>query len=84
MADGGYAAERLRREIVERGSEKVTGRRNRERPVTCDPGSCRARRRVEVAIKRLRAFRRIATRYDRLAANFQPAMALAAVATCWI
>ncbi|MDX6751014.1 transposase, partial [Geminicoccaceae bacterium 1502E] len=59
-------------------------RRNRKRPVSHDPRAYRERWRVEAAINRLKDFRRIATRYDKLAANFQSAVALAAVAAFWI
>ncbi|MDX6751015.1 transposase, partial [Geminicoccaceae bacterium 1502E] len=58
-------------------------RRNRKRPVSHDPRAYRERWRVEAAINRLKDFRRIATRYDKLA-NFQSAVALAAVAAFWI
>ncbi|MDX6751452.1 IS5 family transposase [Geminicoccaceae bacterium 1502E] len=85
IADRGYDAEVLRRAIVERGSEPVIpGRRNRKRPVSHDPRACRERWRVEAAINRLKDFRRVATRYDKLAANFQSTVALAAVAAFWI
>ncbi|MDX6748607.1 IS5 family transposase [Geminicoccaceae bacterium 1502E] len=85
IADRSYDADALRQEIVERGSEPVIpGRRNRRRPVSHDPRAYRERWRVEAAINRLKDFRRIATRYDKLAANFQSAVALAAVATFWI
>ncbi|MDX6749912.1 transposase [Geminicoccaceae bacterium 1502E] len=75
----------MRREIVERGSEKVIpGRRNRKRPVSHDARAWCERWRVEAAISRLKDFRRIATRYDKLAANFQSSVVLAAVAAFWI
>ena len=38
---------------------------------------------IERMVGRLKDFRRIATRYDKLAANFAPAVALATVAAFW-
>jgi len=39
--------------------------------------------RIEAAFCRLKDFRRVATRYDKLAANFASAVALAAVIAFW-
>jgi transposase len=39
--------------------------------------------RIEAPICRLKDFRRVATRYDKLAANFASAIALAAVIAFW-
>lgn len=42
------------------------------------------RRRIENAFSRLKDFRRIATRYDRLARNFLASVCLAAALVWWI
>jgi transposase len=39
--------------------------------------------RIEAAFCRLKDFRRVATRYDKLAANFASAVALATVIAFW-
>tara|TARA_B100000965_G_scaffold150726_1_gene125283 strand:- start:3905 stop:4051 length:147 start_codon:yes stop_codon:yes gene_type:complete len=39
---------------------------------------------VENAFCRLKDFRRVATRYDKLAANFLSAVALAAIIAFWV
>ena len=44
----------------------------------------RARNAIERMFCRLKDFRRIATRYDRLATNFLAAVCLAATVSCWL
>jgi transposase len=51
------------------------------RPV--DPAVYRERNRVERCINRLKQFRRVATRYEKLAANYLAMVTLAAV-TLWL
>jgi transposase len=48
------------------------------------PGFRRRRRRIETAFNRLKDFRRIATRYDRLARNYLASVCLAAALVWWI
>jgi transposase len=55
----------------------------RRRPHPFDRAACRACNAVERTIGRLKDWRRIHTRYDKLAANFASAIASAAVITCW-
>jgi transposase len=50
----------------------------RKRPIRHDKRRYRDRWRIEAAFCRLKEFRRVATRYDKLAANFASAVALAA------
>ena len=47
------------------------------------PMAASARRMIEAMFCRLKDFRRVATRYDKLAANFASAVALAAVLVFW-
>ena len=61
----------------------VLGRRCRERPIRHDEARYRDRWRIETAICRLKDFRRVGTRCDKLAANFASAVALAAVVAFW-
>jgi transposase len=80
VADRGYDADRLRRGLREAGTTPVIpGTRSRKRPVRYDKRRYRDRWRIEAAFCRLKDFRRVATRYDKLAANFASAVALAAV-----
>jgi transposase len=44
----------------------------------------RERWRIEAAFCRLKDFRRVATRYDKLAANFLSAVALATIIAFWV
>ncbi|MET7246498.1 IS5/IS1182 family transposase, partial [Methylobacterium sp. EM32] len=51
-------------------------RAHQTEPVVCDQA-------IEEVFCRLKDFRRIATRYDKLARNFDSALALAAVIAFW-
>lgn len=84
IADRGYDANALRRTLREAGTiPAIPGRRNRKAPVRHDRRRYRDRWRVEAAFCRLKDFRRIATRYDKLAANFLSAACLAAIVAFW-
>jgi transposase len=84
VADKGYDADALRRSLREAGTTPVIpGRRSRKRAIRYDKQRYRGRHLVENAFCRLKDFRRVATRYDKLAANFLSAVALAtALAFC--
>lgn len=85
IADKGYDGDHLRRVIREAGAVPVIpGRSNRKRRVRLDVRRYRDRHLVENAFCRLKDFRRVATRYDKLAVNFLSAVALAAVVAFWI
>lgn len=85
IADKGYDADRFRRALKTAGTVPVIpGRINRRRLVQYDKTRYRDRWRIEAAFCRLKDFRRVATRYDKLARNFLSAVALAAVIAFWI
>jgi transposase len=85
VADKGYDADALRRRLRARGTVPVIpGRSNRKRAIVYDKARYRWRHQIENAFCRLKDFRRIATRYDKLAANFLSAVALAAIVAYWI
>jgi transposase len=85
IADRGYDANRLRATLREQGTIPVIpGRRNRKRPIQYDEHRYRDRWRVEAMFCRLKDFRRVATRYDKLARNYNSAVALAAAITFWL
>ena len=83
-ADRGYDADALRRDLRSAGTLPVIpGRRTRKRPVRHDQQRYKDRWRIEAAFCRLKDFRRVATRYDKLAANFGSAVALASIVAFW-
>ena len=85
IADRGYDANRIRATLREQGTIPVIpGRRNRKRPIQYDERRYKDRWRVEAMFCRLKDFRRIATRYDKLARNFLLAVSLAAAVAFWI
>ncbi len=85
LGDKGYDADRLRRSLRENGAVPVIpGRRNRKRAIRYDKNRYRSRHLIENAFCRLKDFRRIHTRYDKLAANFLSGVALATAVAFWL
>ena len=85
LGDKGYDADSLRRSLREAGTTPVIpGRRSRKRTIRYDKQRYRGRHLVENAFCRLKDFRRVATRYDKLAANFLSAVALATAVAFWL
>lgn len=83
IADKRYDANRLRARIRAQGAIPVIpGRRNRKRPIRFDERRYRDRWRIEAMFCRLKDFRRIATRCEKLARNFLSAVHLAAAVAC--
>ena len=84
LADRGYDANHLRAHLRQNATTPVIpGRRSRKRPIRHDKRRYQDRWRIEAAFCRLKDFRRVATRYDKLARNFASAVALAAVIAFW-
>lgn len=85
IADKGYDANAFRKSLRDLGAVPVIpGRCNRKRTISYDKDRYRERHLVENAFCRLKDFRRIATRYDKLGRNFLSAAALATVVAFWI
>ena len=85
VADKGYDADALRRTIRAAGAVPVIpGRRTRKKAIRYDRLRYNDRHLIENAFCRLKDFRRIATRYDKLAANFFSAVAIAALVAYWL
>jgi transposase len=83
-ADKGYDADWLRADLRETSiTPIIPGKRRRKRRVRHDKHRYRERGRIEATFNRLKDFRRIATRYDKLACNYASAVALAAVIAFW-
>lgn len=84
MADKGYDADWLRADLRAQGTTPVIpGIRTRKRRIRHDKSRYQERWRIEAAFNRLKDFRRIATRYDKLARNYASAVALAAAIAFW-
>jgi putative transposase len=80
IADKGYDAHRLRSGLAERGARAVIPFRitaKASRPV--NRALYAQRNLIERAFNRLKDYRRIATRFDKLARNFAAAVALTAI-----
>ena len=85
LADKGYDADALRRSLRQAGAVPVIpGRRSRKRAIRYDKQRYRDRHLIENAFCRLKDFRRVATRYDKLAANFLSGVALATAVAFWL
>jgi putative transposase len=74
----------LRLFLIERGTcPVIPNHPTRKHPHPFDPETYKQRNLIERMFCRLKDFRRIATRYDKLATNFAAAVALAAIVTWW-
>lgn len=84
LADKGYDAGSLRHRLAATKTEAVIpSTRARKVPIPYDAEAYRDRNLIERAFCRLKDWRRIATRYDKLAINFASAVAIAAVIIWW-
>ena len=85
IADRGYDANHLRRLLAERQVEAVIpSTTSRSKPIPYDTISYRDRNRIERMWCRLKDWRRVATRYDKLARNYLSGAYLAAAMISWI
>ena len=85
LGDKAYDSAELREDLHERGTKSVIPNRcNRKQPFRFNKRIYKLRWRIESAFNRLKDFRRIATRYDRLARNFLASVCLAAALVWWI
>jgi len=79
-ADRGYASGAVRAWLARRRVEPVIPPlRHERRPRPCDRGAYRGRNVVERCVGRLKEFRRVATRYEKLAVNFAAMVTLAMI-----
>ena len=85
LGDKAYDSAELREDLHERGTKSVIPNRcNRKQSFSFNKRIYKLRWRIESAFNRLKDFRRIATRYDRLARNFLASVCLAAALVWWI
>jgi putative transposase len=84
-ADAAYDSDRLRGFLVGRGTQPVIPNNpTRKHRHPFDPTAYKLRNLIERMFCRLKDWRRIATRYDKLAANFAAAVSLAAAVIWWL
>ena len=84
LADRGYDANSLRVRLKASKTEAVIpSTRSRKVPIPHDETAYIGRNMIERAFCRLKDWRRIATRYDKLAINFASAVAIAAIILWW-
>src|SRR4051794_17723516 len=82
--DAAYDANGLRQFLLERGTQPVIPNNpTRKRFHPFDAQAYKQRNLIERMFCRLKDWRRIATRYDKLARNFAAALAIAAIVTWW-
>jgi transposase len=84
IADRGYDANHLRRFLADQQAEAVIpSTKSRRKPIPYDLLAYKDRNRIERMWCRLKDWRRIATRYDKLARNYLSGAYLAATFGCW-
>lgn len=84
IADKGYDSNAIRAAVQAEGAEVVIPpTRSRKTPLAYDRKAYRSRNLVERLWCRLKDWRRIATRYDKLAANYMAGVYIAAAISFW-
>ena len=84
-ADTAYDSDALRDFLKARGTEPVIPNNpTRKRIKPSDPIAYRRRNIIERAFCRLKEWRRVATRYDKLMLNFAATCYIAAIVTGWL
>lgn len=85
LADAAYDSDALRARLIDQGTRPVIPNNpTRKRKHPFDRHVYRLRNVIERTFSRLKDFRRIATRYDKLAGNFQAAIILASIVAYWL
>ena len=80
LADRGYDADWIRELAIKKAAwASILPKRNRHDPICFSLYLYRARNRVERFFNRIRQCRRVATRYDKLAANYLAFVQLASI-----
>jgi transposase len=80
LADGGYDADWIRELAIKKGAwANIPQKCNRNKPICISPYLYRARNLVERFFNRIKQCRRVATRYDKLAANYLAFVQLASI-----
>lgn len=80
LADKAYDADWIREMVNERGAwANIPPKSNRKNPICFSPHLYKARNRIERFFNKLKYFRRIATRYDKLGSTFLAMVKLVAI-----
>ncbi len=80
VGDKGYSSEKIRAYLRRRGIGVVIARQDNEKHQgNFDKDAYRERNVVERLINRLKQFRRVATRYEKRAANYRAMLTIAAI-----
>jgi transposase len=80
LADKGYDVSALRNAVIERKAwANIPPKANRKAPICFSPFLYKARNQIERFFNKVKQFRRIATRYDKLAENYLAALKLVAI-----
>lgn len=85
LADAAYDSDAIRKELSLRGTTPVIPNNpTRKRLHPFDRKAYRMRNIIERTFSRLKDFRRIATRYDKLARNYMAALQLVSAVCYWL
>jgi len=85
LADRAYDANHFRQRLAERGAQAVIpSTTSRKIAIPYDVHAYRQRNLVERMWCRLKDFRRVATRYDKLARNYLSGVLIAALCAYWL
>ncbi len=85
LADAAYDSDALRALLLQRGvTPVIPNNPTRKRKHPFDRAAYRLRNVVERTFCRLKDWRRLATRYDKLAGNFLAAITLASIVIYWL
>jgi transposase len=85
IADKAYDANSLRQLLADQGTKVVIpSTMSRRQPIPYNKTIYRQRNLIERMFARLKDFRRIATRYDKLARNFLAGALIAATVVWWL
>jgi transposase len=85
IADRAYDANALRHRLAAADAEAVIpSKTSRRAPIPHDRDVYRQRNRIERMFCRIKDFRRVATRYDKLARNYAAAVHIAAIVAFWL
>ena len=80
LADRGYDADWIRELARQQGAwANIPPKRNRNDPTCFSPYLCRARNLIERFFNKIKQYRRVATRYDKLAANYLAFIKIASI-----
>ena len=80
LADRGYDADWIRAFVTERGAwANIAPKRNRKDPICFSPYLYRDRNLIERFFNKIKQCRRVATGYDKLAANYLAFVKLACI-----